>query len=143
MSAPGARKGKDCCPHECECEAQPIRSRAMWVHPNQDGDRGAKRGDLGKGEIHKDHAALHHVYAKVSVDSRQNQACHEWPEKELQNLHSVLWTTGMLFSASRYRNRTAQNSLSPVSHPQRKAGTPSLLRRWRNQCCWVSSSRNK
>src|SRR5215831_8077456 len=111
MSAPRARKGKDCCPYERECEAQPIRPGAVGIHPNQDRDRGAKGGDLGKRKIHKDHAAFHHVYAEVSVDSRQNQACHKWPEKELQNLHSVLWTTGMLFSASRYRNRTAQNSL--------------------------------
>src|SRR5437764_7395832 len=56
---------------------------------------------------------------------------------------SLLRPTGSLFSANQYRNRTVENSLSPVFRLQPKANTPQPSRRLQLQCCSESSYQSK
>ena len=46
----------------------------MRVHADDDGDRGAERGDLGQGEVHENDPALDDVYAEIGVYSGEDEA---------------------------------------------------------------------
>ena len=58
---------------EREREADPVGSAAVRVHADDDGDRGAERGDLCESKIHKNDAALDHVHAQIGVDPREDE----------------------------------------------------------------------
>ena len=80
VSAPGARKRKDRSAYEGERQTQPVCSLSVRVHSGEDRDRGAQRGNLRQGQIHKDDAALYDMHAQVSMYTRQDKTGHERPE---------------------------------------------------------------
>src|SRR5438093_1148789 len=77
-----ASESEDSGAQEREREADPVRGTAMRVHADDDGNSGAKRGDLRESEVHKDDATLDNVHAKIRVDPGQNEARDERCEQE-------------------------------------------------------------
>ncbi len=73
MSPTGSGKGENRRTHEGECQAQPVGSAAVRIHSDQNGNRGAQRGNLGQCQIHENNSALHNVNAEVGVNARKRR----------------------------------------------------------------------
>src|SRR4051812_30182492 len=143
MAAARPGKSENGRTYKRKSQAEPVSALSVRVHSNQNGDGGAQRGNLRQRQIHKDYAPLHNVHSQIGVNARENEAGQERPKQELQDLHVSPWPTGSLFSATQYRNRTVQSSLSPVFRLRQKVNTPALSRQWRPQCCSESSYQSK
>ena len=55
---------------------------AVRIEPVEHPHRGAERRNLRERQIYEDHAAFHHVHAKIGVNARQNQAGDERRREE-------------------------------------------------------------
>src|SRR4029077_6116996 len=93
VAAACAREGEDGSTEKSEAEADPVRTAAVGVHADDNGDGGAKSGDLREGEIHEDDAALDDVHAEIGVNSGENEARDEGREKKGKNLHATVSCT--------------------------------------------------
>ena len=62
----------------------------MRVHPGDNGNRGAQRGDLRESEVHENDAALDNMHAKIGMDAGQDEARQEWQNQKRKNLHRIL-----------------------------------------------------
>src|SRR6266436_8732165 len=77
-----ASESKDSGAQEREREADPVRSAAVRVHADDDGNGSSKRGDLGECKVHENDAPLDHVHAKIGMNPGENEARDEGCEQE-------------------------------------------------------------
>ena len=90
MAAARARKCENGSAEKREAEADPVGAVAMRVHPGDNGNRGAQRGDLRESEVHENDAALDDMHAKIGMDAGQDEARQEWQNQKRKNLHRIL-----------------------------------------------------
>src|SRR6266852_6663207 len=90
VTAAGARKGENGGAEKRKAEADPVSAAAVRVHPGDNGYDGAQRGDLRKGEVHKNNASLDDVHSKIGMDAGENQARQERQNQKRKNLHRIL-----------------------------------------------------
>src|SRR5215468_2991805 len=69
VAAGAAGEREDGGTEEREGKTDPVRSAAMRVHAADDGDRGAKRRDLGQSKVDENDTALDDVHAQIGVYS--------------------------------------------------------------------------
>src|SRR5216684_1281709 len=90
MAAAGARKRENGGAEKRESKADPVSAAAVRIHPGDNGDDGAQRGDLRKGKVHENDASLDDMHSKIGMDAGKDQARQERQNQKRKNLHRML-----------------------------------------------------
>src|SRR6266851_4295266 len=74
VAAARARKSENGGAEKRKAEADPVSAAAVRVHPRDNGDDGAERGDLRERKVHENNAALNDVHTEIRMDAGEDQA---------------------------------------------------------------------
>ena|SRR5438045_4544707 len=80
VASAGACEGKNSGSNKGERQAEPVCPASVRVHANQDRDGCSEGSNLRECQIDKDDSTFYDMYAKIGMDSGQDQAGNKRPE---------------------------------------------------------------